>query len=640
MTGRRQTRALLYKRSSCNKSTATLSCAGFALLLLLPALLHAQEKPLKWGEVPRADLEMTTFPADSNATAVILGDYGEVYFDDDVNMVFTRHRRIKILSAAGYEWGSHTIDYNVEARHQRVSHIEGQTLKLADGAVRLDKLDKAAVFDEEVNDSIRRIRFTLPALAPGAVVEYRYTVNWSRGFSGNLHDWSFQAGEPTRWSEFRVAIPSDNRFLNMHFVIVKENIPALAIEESTSETSALALHNYYYYFSSRGSTPVRQETRHEQIVIKRQRWAMQNVPALRREPFITTLDDYRARLYFQLAEINAAGMRSLKFAPTWEKVAKGLIDSPSFGEQIERRGDWCEQAETLIANCSDAEQKIRVIYDYVRATIKYTGSYGAYAGDLGKAFQARRGTDEDIALLLTSMLRCAGLEAHPMFISTRDHGKILKVYPLLRQFNRVLTYAKAGEREYFLDATDPLRPYNLLPAEALTNAGWVVEKKTSRWVGIAAPETFHSYTTVSAKLAADGSLTGWLEAGQSGYHALHDRRSLQDKKEDEYVREGWINGLVGAKLDSFRISNKDSVNTPLKIKAYFSSSGYAPDGGENIYFNPIFFGRREENPFNLNYSKPRRREAKKSMIAWFGIKTTFKLSFLNAFITLCCSLRT
>ena len=232
----------------------------------------------------------------------------------------------------------------------------------------------------------------------------------------------------------------------------------------------------------------------------------------------------------------------------------------------------------------------------MRATITSTGGYGTYAGDLGKVFQARRGTTQEIALLLTSMLRCAGLEAHPMFISTRDHGRILRVYPVLRQFNRVLTYVKTEEREYFLEATDPLRPGNLLPVEALTNAGWVVEKKTPRWVGIAAPEAFHSYTTVSAKLAADGSLTGWLDACQNGYSALHDRRSLRDKKEDEYVREGWINSLVGARLDSFRISNKDSVGAPLKIKAYFSSAEFAP-GGENIYFNPIVFGRREENPF-------------------------------------------
>ena len=356
-------------RPANTKDTAKLiqaeSWRSVAMMLLLPALLLAQAKPLKWGDVPAADLAMASFAPDSNAAAVILGDYGEVYFDEDVNMVFTRHRRIKILSAAGYEWGSHSIDYIAQERHQWVSDIAGQTLKLAaNGSVRIDKLDKAAIFDEEVSEGARRIRFTLPALAPGAVVEYRYTVHWSQGFSGNLQDWAFQTSEPTRWSEFRAAIPSDLRFIDMRFVIVKENIPAFTIEETASENSTLALNKYYYDSSYRGGhSSVKRETVYEQMTIKRQRWAMQNVPALRPEPFITTLENYRARLYFQLAEIQFFMGRPLKLAPTWEKVAEDLIDSPSFGKQIERRGDWCGQAETLIASCSNAEQKIRVIYD-------------------------------------------------------------------------------------------------------------------------------------------------------------------------------------------------------------------------------------------------------------------------------------
>jgi len=37
------------------------------MALVAPSLLLAQDK-IKWGEVPRADLEMKIFPADTNAT--------------------------------------------------------------------------------------------------------------------------------------------------------------------------------------------------------------------------------------------------------------------------------------------------------------------------------------------------------------------------------------------------------------------------------------------------------------------------------------------------------------------------------------------------------------------------------------------
>ncbi len=552
---------------------------GLVISLLFPILLFSQPKPMKWGEVPRADLEMKEFPDDTNATAVILGDYGEVYFDRFFEMVFTRHRRIKILSEAGYEWGSHAIGYFAKERQQRVTDVEGQTFSLAaDGSIRIDKLDKKAMFDEDVNGESRRLRFTLSALTRGAVVEYRYTVT-SKSASAYLNDWAFQASEPTRWSEFRAAIPSV-----MRFVMVKQNMPAMAMEEFTTEGWPPTLFGY-------------EHSQFHRMEITRRRWAMQNVPALRDEPFTTTLDDYRAQINFQLAEFDWPWQRPEKIMNTWEKVAEELMDSPGFGGQLGRNGEWRKQAETLSAGLMEPEQKLRAIYDYVRATMKWDGSRGIFAGDLGKAFQARRGNGAEIALMLTSMLRAAGLEAHPALISTRDHGKIIPLYPLLRQFNAVLTCVQAGEQEYLLDATDPLRPVSLLPVAALTEVGWLVDKKNPRWVEIASHESFNTHATVSATLAPNGAISGWLQANAGGYNALFNRRALQDKKEDEYIREGWLKSLAGTKLDSFRIGNKDSIHAPLTIQAFFSASEHAQVAGDKIYLNPILWGRREENPF-------------------------------------------
>jgi hypothetical protein len=44
--------------------------------------IYSQEIPIKWGEIPIADLQMTSFPADSNASAVILCDFGESKLND------------------------------------------------------------------------------------------------------------------------------------------------------------------------------------------------------------------------------------------------------------------------------------------------------------------------------------------------------------------------------------------------------------------------------------------------------------------------------------------------------------------------------------------------------------------------------
>jgi hypothetical protein len=138
----------------------------------------------------------------------------------------------------------------------------------------------------------------------------------------------------------------------------------------------------------------------------------------------------------------------------------------------------------------------------------------------------------------------------------------------------------------------------MLPVAALTDLGWLVEKKTPRWVEIANRESFNTQTTVSAKLAADGTITGWYQTSAGGYAALLERRTLRDKKEEEYLRDGALKSLMGAKLDSFRISHKDSIYAPLLTRVFFSTADHAQAApGDNIYFNPILLDRREENPF-------------------------------------------
>ncbi len=559
-------------------STKMLLLAGLLYFYLTPALF-AQNPPMKWGEVPRPDLEMKNYPADTNATAVILCDYGEVSFDDAFNLVFKRHRRIKLLSEAAYEWGGLTISYYGKDRAQWITDVEGQTHTLVNGAVRKDKLDKKSIFNEEVDGEYRRVRFTLPALTPGAVIEYRYTVH-SKG-ARYLHGWDFQSEEPTLWSEFRADIPSV-----LQYVLVQQELQTLVVNESQPSSWPPTMLGF-------------QTARSYNLRIMNHRWAMRNIPALREESHMTTADDYRARIHFQLARVAWPESPMQEYMTTWEKLAEELMTEPSFGGEIERHKILREQAQTLTAGLTDPEQKLRAIYDYVRTTIVWNDKRGVYVdAALDKVYQARRGDGPGIALMLTGMLRAAGLEAHPVLISTRDNGKVIDLYPLLSQFNHVLAYAKIGTKEYLLDATDPLRPYNMLPTAALNQVGWLVEKNKPRWVNITSPGSYHSQTAVFAQLSAEGAITGRFEALEGGYSGLFNRRTLHDgKKEEDYIQEGWLKQLTGAQLDSFAITQRDSIAAPLLTKAHFSSTDHAQVSGDNIYFMPMLFARREENPF-------------------------------------------
>jgi hypothetical protein len=47
------------------------------------------------------------------------------------------------------------------------------------------------------------------------------------------------------------------------------------------------------------------------------------------------------------------------------------------------------------------------------------------------------------------------------------------------------------------------------------------------------------------------------------------------------------------------VVSKDSINSPLKLKAWVTSPSYAQQNGDLIYVNPHILHRRKENPFKI-----------------------------------------
>jgi len=80
---------------------------------------------------------------------------------------------------------------------------------------------------------------------------------------------------------------------------------------------------------------------------------------------------------------------------------------------------------------------------------------------------------------------------------------------------------------------------------------------------------------------------------------LFDRRFLREKKENDYIREKWLDHLAHAQLDTFTINNRDSINAPLIVKVRFSATEQAQMTQDLVYFNPMLLGRHKQNPLKL-----------------------------------------
>src|SRR5688572_4603349 len=108
-------------------------------LTILISQACAQKSPVKFGDIPMADMTMTSYDKDSSAAAVVLVDYGEAYIQSNAggaSMTFERHIRIKILNKEGTEWANAIIAlYKSGSAEEKVSNLKASTYNLENGKI-------------------------------------------------------------------------------------------------------------------------------------------------------------------------------------------------------------------------------------------------------------------------------------------------------------------------------------------------------------------------------------------------------------------------------------------------------------------------------------------------------------------------
>lgn len=545
----------------------TLFLAILLAYFALPA--EAQKAPLKWGNIPDEHLTMTSYPADTSASAVILVDYAEVYHSTSGDLVMDHHRRIKILDESGIDYGTIHLRYRAEERSSGIRRVRGESYHINDaGKLVRTKLDKKSVFDEDLGNGWKQIRFTLPQLRAGSVIEYSYRQQFDAAYM--IPDWSFQLGEPVLHSEFRVTIPDVYRYVTASRGQLVQRDP-----ESTRTTGPLGNGESF-------------------------RWIMTDVPALREEPFMTTPTDYRAAISFQPSGVRLSHGRFRSILTTWDALAERLMDLDLFGKQIGRHKEVASLAHSLTFGM-DPEQQLDAIYTYVTQNIEWNGRLGGYVPDrkLPDVLRTKSGTAAEINMLLLALLVDAGFEADPVLISTRSHGQVQEFYPITSQFDALVVRILQDGKATFVDASSRLRPIELLPSRALNNRGWLVRKTNPEWVSIRPRGKFRRNVVVEGEVDADGNLRGTLAVVDHDYSAVSQRSYLQDNEEEDYFRRRVFEGLGDVHLFDLSVEHKDDPSKPLHTKAGFEIPMYAMVAGDMLYMNTQLFERIESNPLRL-----------------------------------------
>ncbi|WP_400263355.1 DUF3857 domain-containing protein [Sphingobacterium sp. SG20118] len=533
----------------------------------------------KFGKIHPDDFLITASGADSAASAIKLFDIGTCYFEISPTTksfvyVFERHVRFKILNKNGYEFANYSIGLHKSNGQSRetLEAMNASTYNMVDGVMIINKIDKDSKFTEEVNRNYVFKKFALPNVKEESIIEYKYKIK--SDFIFNLRGWSFQSDIPTLWSEYTVTIPE---YFDYKFNRNGQYGIAHTLHESVNAK----------YVADLQSTAVRD------------RFTAENMPALKDEPFISTLDDYRSTIDFELRSTNFPGQFFQDYTGSWPKIVDAILKDENFGGYLLKGGYAKNNLKSIIKVESDSLANAKLIFKYVKDNLKWNEKYNYYSTETNPKtiFEKKTGNSADLNLVLVNFLKEAKFNVYPVLISTRANGKH-PGYPVISKFDNVVAAVEIAGTLYFLDATVKDMPFGMINYQNLNHEGFLinVSDKDGRWISTETnfgDESMHVYNLVLDKeLKLKGTLTNYF----NGYAGLSTRNSYRNAiNEEDYIKNLKKN-KTGLELSNFKMLNLDSLDERLIEFMDVEIEDNVEEAGDLVYFTPLLFERTKENP--------------------------------------------
>ncbi len=535
-------------------STTSIRRPALLVALLFSCFVtYGQEAPIKYGKVTDDEVKMKVFAADTSAAAVILADYGRSYFtySDDFKITFERIVRIKILKKSALDWANVVVPYYVKnSSKEQVGSIKGTTYNYENGKVVKVKMENSAIFDEKESANWSNKKFALPAVKEGSVLEIAYTV--TSDFLFNLREWNFQYSIPVVLSEYRASIPKFFEYKQ-----IAQGYESFALKESVLGTQNVTLRRSGGYV---GPHRVAGGTDIESIDNVNHRWVMKDVPAIKPESFITTINDYVSKIEFELEWIRFPNTMPKSFAGNWSRLSEDLLADEQFGLQLNRTGYFKSELAAL-AGIKDTLSKLNAIYDLVKKSVKWNGKNSKYATtNLRSAYTNKTGNAADVNLMLVAMLREAGFNASPVVLSTRENGRAPHT-PVLIRFNYVIGLVKIGDKQLLLDATDPYMPLGSLPLRCLNGSGRIIHEQGGDWVALTSDEKTVNMLSADLTILPTGTLDGQVTQSVAGMWALNMRHNILRDGEDKYL-EKMVNNQTQLERKKPVLKNLKGIDKP------------------------------------------------------------------------------
>ncbi|HET7434220.1 MAG TPA: DUF3857 and transglutaminase domain-containing protein [Thermoanaerobaculia bacterium] len=543
----------------------------FALVLCLitTPLLHAGSNDDFHDATPE-ELAMKSVDWAPGAPAVIL-DW-QSHHDDEKSFV-TEYLRIKILSSEGKKYGD--VELLFVPGYSWLKDIKARTIRPDGTAVPFT----GKIYDKLIMRAggvkLLQKTLSLPEVAPGSIVEYRYTRTW-RSDRLMTNSWDLQREIPILHADIWVQ-PYTQGQISSFFTV----------RRWPKDRAPKRVGNHF-------------------------EMALDKQPALEAEPLAPPKEELTPSVQFFYAS------EKIDLEKYWTETGKSFAD---YAESFigDRRGIK-KAAADLTAGATTDEEKLRRIYAKVQQLRNLT-----FEADKTEQEEKREklhdnrhiedvltngyGYRVELNRLFAGLARAAGFDASMVRVSQRDEAFFAQQLPDADQLLTEVVLVKNGDQERWFDPGTPHNAFGLLSWEnTYVMAMKLVKKSGGTWVTTPEQGPELAITKRTADLHVDGdvlkgtaTVTFTGQAALSRRLAAHTHDEAENRKSLEDDIKGWFPDGSTVKLT--KISSLTASDEPLTLDVDLELANLGTVAGSRALLPLSVFAASQKNPLSAEQRK-------------------------------------
>lgn len=543
----------------------------FFLTLCLFCINQNSYAQSKYGNATMDELNMTEYPQDTSAVAVVLLKKGDTRFVISelygFQFEYTLQMKIKILKTEGLDWCDEEIGYyeDTNLSKEQINGLSGTTYNLENGKIVKTKLSKEYITEENQDKKYKVRKFSMPAAKVGSVIEYKYTI--VSPFFYELREFSFQESIPVAYTYYECTIPEYFRY-NTNF---QGYVSLNTVREPANES---------FHLSG-------QVVRCSAEKIKSEG---KNIPAIKKESFMWSINDYITKVSFELRSINMPFSTTKNYSSSWANIDNELLSSGYFGGNLKKSDLFKEEIKKGDITLDKAHE----IQNMVKYRVKWNEKSSYAPSNLKETLKTGLGNNADINFLLINALQAGGFEAFPVILSTRANGRIPMFHASITALDYVITGVKIDTMVYYTDASAKYGDWNLLPEKCMVTQARVIQKDNCRWVNLSTLSNGSTMRLGKFSVVGD-KYTGEITDTRKGCSAydLKDYYYNRHKDQQDYIET--LAKKSSCEIEDFSISNTDDNSKPVVVK--YTQKSDINIGDDFLYITPLIDKQFSENPF-------------------------------------------